>query len=52
MEMVERAIERVAGRYISERISLAVKENDATWRLLYDRAGGPSDLPWASGRRC
>ncbi len=23
-----------------------MKENDATWRLLYDRAGGPSDLPW------
>ena len=30
MGMVERALERLAGRYISERISLAVKENDAT----------------------
>lgn len=47
MGIVERAIERLAGRYISERISLAVKENDATWRLLYDRQGGPSDLAWS-----
>ncbi len=36
--VVERMIERLAGRYIADRIALAVKENDSMCALLKNRA--------------
>ena len=47
MTLLEHVVERLAGRYIAERVALAVKENDRTWALLVDRTQGPSDRPFA-----
>ncbi len=46
MALIERIVERVAGRYIADRVAMAVKANDATWSFLVDRASGPSDLSY------
>ena len=44
MAVLERVVARLAGKYIAERVQLAVKENDAAWAVLVDRAAGPADL--------
>ena len=46
MSFVARFVEKVAGRYIADRVALAVKENDASWAFLVDRSAGPSDAAW------
>ncbi len=46
MAVLERVVERLAGKYIAERVQLAVKENDAAWAVLVDRAAGPADMPF------
>ena len=47
MTLLEHVVERMAGRYIAERVALAVKENDRFWSLLVDRTQGPNDRPFA-----
>lgn len=46
MAVMRKIVERVAGKYIAERVALAVKANDASWAFLVDRAAGPSDMPF------
>ena len=46
MAVLERVVERLAGKYIAEQVQLAVKENDAAWAVLVDRAAGPADMPF------
>ncbi len=46
-DVMGRIIERLAGRYITGRVALAVKENDSMWALRYDRGQGPADWPYA-----
>src|SRR3712207_349715 len=46
MRITDKILERLAGKYIAGRVDLAVKQNDAAWAFLVDRAAGPSDMPF------
>lgn len=44
--MLRRIVERIAAPAIERRVALALKQNDAAWTLLFDRAAGPADAPF------